>query len=551
MTELAIPLIGPMLRDDLPRYPPLLQLIRVTTSTITGPGGSPPLHTSYTEQLRTDTLAPRDRESCLAVDVNGGGLAAGYYLGRLAGSFNNLPVYEVVGALTSTVDYTSSTVIYNNTTVNYNTTTTTVNYNVSAIYNIANYRNITYNGPGYYIVNAPLYISGYLLWNCAAATLPSASTSNYALPSAATVFNLTAPTAATVLSGIQPQPSGTPVNTGAVTNATNASPIVLTVPGWTVTPVVNQAVTVAGILGNTAANGTWTVQAVTGTTLTLKNSTGNGAFVASPNSEVQIAGPQLIVIRNVGTNTIVIPDAGSAGATGSDQANRIRIPAIFLKATTPELILEQYDAAILWWDKCTGYQWAVISTTVSGIYGQHGGSSQTVLHRRINFIDSASVTWTISDNAAGDSIDMTAAATGGGGGSHINGQAIQGFAYTVTTSMGNVTNGTVTLANIGTYYLSCCVQFALTAPSANAVLNLNAQLVDATVAGNLTSLVSYAHVNVLNGDLASHAGTSVSCIITTTQTNEVINLQADYILLSGTAPGITVSGFRLDYIQIA
>lgn len=97
----------PKLRDDLPRYPGTLQLLRVTTATVPGPTGGtstgpgvgnvPPviLYVSSTQQLRTDTLAPRDREPCLVDDVNSAGLSAGYYLGRLAGSFSGLPVYEV------------------------------------------------------------------------------------------------------------------------------------------------------------------------------------------------------------------------------------------------------------------------------------------------------------------------------------------------------------------------------------------------------------------------------------------------------------------------
>lgn len=95
----------PVLHEDLPLYPPLLQLIRVTATTVAGPAGvaqtagssvlSPTLYVAFTQQLRTDGLLPRDREPCLADDVEGAGLVAGYYLGRLAGSHNSLPVYEV------------------------------------------------------------------------------------------------------------------------------------------------------------------------------------------------------------------------------------------------------------------------------------------------------------------------------------------------------------------------------------------------------------------------------------------------------------------------
>ena len=100
---LPSPLQHPTLRDDLPRYPPLSQLLRVGSTTVPGPSGygsssvlGPVLYVASTQQLRTDTILPRDREPCLALDVNGFGLSPGYYIGRLAGSHNSLPVYEVV-----------------------------------------------------------------------------------------------------------------------------------------------------------------------------------------------------------------------------------------------------------------------------------------------------------------------------------------------------------------------------------------------------------------------------------------------------------------------
>lgn len=106
MPNLPSPLIEPTLRDDLPCYPPLIQLIRVTAATVPGPAGvaqtagssvlGPTLYVAFTQQLRTDSLLPRDREPCLADDVNGLGINPGYYGGRLAGSHSSLPVYEII-----------------------------------------------------------------------------------------------------------------------------------------------------------------------------------------------------------------------------------------------------------------------------------------------------------------------------------------------------------------------------------------------------------------------------------------------------------------------
>ena len=107
------PLSPPNLRDDLPRYPQVAQLIRVTEATVPGPSGGVStgpgvgniapsvLYVASVQQLRTDTLAPRDREPCLVVDIVGSGLTAGYYPGRLASSFNGLPVYEVTAPASS------------------------------------------------------------------------------------------------------------------------------------------------------------------------------------------------------------------------------------------------------------------------------------------------------------------------------------------------------------------------------------------------------------------------------------------------------------------
>lgn len=94
--DLPSPLTSPTLRDDLPRYPVLTQLILIESigSTVAGPSG--PLYNAVVQQLDTNLLVPRSREACLVADVVGLGLIATYYPGRLAGSFNDLPVYEVV-----------------------------------------------------------------------------------------------------------------------------------------------------------------------------------------------------------------------------------------------------------------------------------------------------------------------------------------------------------------------------------------------------------------------------------------------------------------------
>ena len=65
---------------------------------------------------------------------------------------------------------------------------------------------------------------------------------------------------------------------GAITGATNATPIVITAAGHNLTS--NTRVTVAGVLGNTAANGDWQITVVDSSTFSLNTSVGNGAYTS-------------------------------------------------------------------------------------------------------------------------------------------------------------------------------------------------------------------------------------------------------------------------------
>ena len=64
-----------------------------------------------------------------------------------------------------------------------------------------------------------------------------------------------------------------------VTNATNASPIVITTSaahGY----VDGLIIEIAGVAGNLAANGIWVIDVLTTTTFSLLHSTGSGAYVS-------------------------------------------------------------------------------------------------------------------------------------------------------------------------------------------------------------------------------------------------------------------------------
>ena len=71
-------------------------------------------------------------------------------------------------------------------------------------------------------------------------------------------------------------------NNTTISGASNASPIVVTLAA---TPsggalATGEKVTISGVVGNTAANGTWVVTSVGGTSFSLNGSTGNGAYAS-------------------------------------------------------------------------------------------------------------------------------------------------------------------------------------------------------------------------------------------------------------------------------
>jgi hypothetical protein len=100
------------------------------------------------------------------------------------------------------------------------------------------------------------------------------------LPDAAPTFRVYGP------SGLLPTAGGTATDghTGSVTGATNASPIVITSAGHGLS--TGQRVTISGVLGNLAANGTFTITKLTADTYSLDGSTGNGAYTSGGTTKV-------------------------------------------------------------------------------------------------------------------------------------------------------------------------------------------------------------------------------------------------------------------------
>lgn len=72
--------------------------------------------------------------------------------------------------------------------------------------------------------------------------------------------------------------SAASLETGSITGATNATPIVVTSAAHGLT--AGMSVTVASVGGNTAANGTFRVSAADTNTFTLSGSAGNGSYTS-------------------------------------------------------------------------------------------------------------------------------------------------------------------------------------------------------------------------------------------------------------------------------
>jgi hypothetical protein len=70
-----------------------------------------------------------------------------------------------------------------------------------------------------------------------------------------------------------------------VTGATNASPIVVTSAAHGLS--TDNEVTITGVLGNTAANGTWKIIVLSTSTFSLTSSTGNGAYTSGGSAQTQ------------------------------------------------------------------------------------------------------------------------------------------------------------------------------------------------------------------------------------------------------------------------
>ena len=127
--------------------------------------------------------------------------------------------------------------------------------------------------------------------------------------------------------------NGVALSALTITAATNATPIVVTTSVAHGITDVSYA-TVAGVGGNTAANGTWVVERVTNTTLKLRNSVGNGAYTSggslTPTDTFTVIA-ELTNAEDIGINaTLIDVSAHDGGNYGSSipsflHGNRMRL----------------------------------------------------------------------------------------------------------------------------------------------------------------------------------------------------------------------------------
>ena len=92
-----------------------------------------------------------------------------------------------------------------------------------------------------------------------------------------------------------------PTVTKAITNATNATPIVITSAGHG--RLTGDKVVIAHVAGNPAANGSWTITKIDANTFSLNSSVGNGAYSRGGDWYLAVTnGTGLTMAYQTGTN---------------------------------------------------------------------------------------------------------------------------------------------------------------------------------------------------------------------------------------------------------
>lgn len=165
-----------------------------------------------------------------------------------------------------------------------------------------------------------------------AALSPPVTLSIGTVTSATTVLNPATGNVQTVVSGdgtgVSPgDPTVPGVTNVAITDATNASPIVLTVPS-TFDMISGMGGLVSGVDGNTAANGYWSnIVVVDSTHISLTGSVGNGTYTSGGVLEAGDLGLVDSVIQENAVPLAVTAQTVSATAQGVIVAVSVSVPA--------------------------------------------------------------------------------------------------------------------------------------------------------------------------------------------------------------------------------
>jgi endoglucanase Acf2 len=192
----------------------------------------------------------------------------------------------------------------------------------------------------------------------------------------------------------------------AVTDASNATPIVITSPKHGLS--TGSQVTITGVQGNTAANGTFLVTKIDADHFSLSGSKGNGAFTANTGSFVVAANPYSLTAVAVNTPTL----RPVSGATNVDKSP-IKLTIVNHHLTTGARI------------------------TVTGVSGNTAANGTFT----VTVVDSNTVTL---DNSAGNG-----AYTGGGTWAQAVGDATNASPIVITSPQHGLVNGSqVTLSGI-------------------------------------------------------------------------------------------------------
>ena len=123
--------------------------------------------------------------------------------------------------------------------------------------------------------------------------------------------------------------------TAGISGATNAGPIVITSNNHGLT--TGQRVAVTGVLGNTAANGTWTITVVSANTFSLNNSTGNGNYSNSTTDFWTRLDDNVLVLAGLGNAKFAsaVPYvAGGVGGPALPPSALAVTPTTLIRVTT-------------------------------------------------------------------------------------------------------------------------------------------------------------------------------------------------------------------------